>query len=148
MMVAAEAMKAGLVPLRGELGKSERGSTGKVVLGTVKGDLHDIGKNLVGIMLEGAGFEVVDLGIDVPVSKFISTIHEENPQIVGLSGLLTTTLPMMRETVAELRRSGAAAGVKLIVGGAPVTQSFAEKIGADGYAENASSAVALVKALL
>jgi 5-methyltetrahydrofolate--homocysteine methyltransferase len=120
---------------------------GRVVLGTVKGDLHDIGKNLVGMMLEGAGFEVVDLGADVPAEKFVAAIHEHQPQLVGMSALLTTTIPMMRTILKALGEAGVRGQVKVLVGGAAVTQDFADEIGADGYAQDAGAAVRKAKEL-
>ncbi len=114
---------------------------GKIVLGTVKGDLHDIGKNLVGMMLEGAGFEVNDLGIDVPAERFLEAAHEDGVDIVGLSALLSTTMPKMRETIYMLHEAGLTPDIKVMVGGAPVTRKYAEEIGADGYGDNAAAAV-------
>jgi 5-methyltetrahydrofolate--homocysteine methyltransferase len=121
---------------------------GKVIIGTVKGDLHDIGKNLVVMMLEGGGFEVVDLGIDVPPEKFIEAIKQHQPQVVGMSALLTTTMKEMKNTLQALEWAGLRDQVKTIVGGAPVTEKFAKDIGADGYAPDAASAVDAVKALI
>jgi 5-methyltetrahydrofolate--homocysteine methyltransferase len=119
-----------------------------VVIGTVHGDLHDIGKNLVRMMLEGAGFEVKDLGIDVDAEKFITQIQEEKAQIVAFSAMLTTTMPYMKTIIDALNQSGARQAVKVIVGGAPVTQHFADSIGADGYAADASQAVSLARQLI
>jgi 5-methyltetrahydrofolate--homocysteine methyltransferase len=121
---------------------------GKVIIGTVKGDLHDIGKNLVIMMLEGGGFEVVDLGIDVPADKFVEAIRTYQPQVVGLSALLTTTLREMKTTIEVIEKAGLRNQVKMIVGGAPLTEKFAREIGADGYAPDAASAVDLVRSLL
>jgi 5-methyltetrahydrofolate--homocysteine methyltransferase len=121
---------------------------GKVVFATVKGDLHDIGKNLVIMMLEGAGFEVVDLGIDVPPETIVDAIRENNPKMVGLSALLTTTMPMIEKTIDTIQDSGLRDQVKIMVGGAPVDQGFADEVGADGYAPDASSATILAKGLL
>ena len=121
---------------------------GRVVLGTVKGDLHDIGKNLVGIMLQGAGFEVYDLGKDVPPEAFVKAVQEKKPDIIGMSALLTTTMQMMKSTIDTLREAGVREQVKVMVGGAPVTEEFAEEIGADGYAPDAALAVELAKKLL
>jgi 5-methyltetrahydrofolate--homocysteine methyltransferase len=146
MMIAARAMHAGLGVLRPVLAKSAGAKAAKVVLGTVQGDLHDIGKNLVGMMLEGGGFEVFDLGIDVPSEKFIETAREQGAQVIALSALLTTTMVHMQEAVRMIRAD--APNVKVVVGGAPVTAAFAREIGADGYAEDAASAVGMVKEVL
>jgi 5-methyltetrahydrofolate--homocysteine methyltransferase len=148
MLVAARAMQAGLVLLKPHLAAGESISAGRVVIGTVKGDLHDIGKNLVGIMLEGAGFEVIDLGTDVPPEKFVNAIQERGVQLVALSALLTTTLPSMGATLKALTEAGIRDRVKVMIGGAPVTDAFARQIGADGYAPDASSASRLAMALL
>jgi 5-methyltetrahydrofolate--homocysteine methyltransferase len=119
-----------------------------VVIGTVKGDLHDIGKNLVASMLEGGGFEVIDLGADVPPEKFVEAVQERNAQIVALSALLTVTMPAMKTTIEALKAAGLRDRVKVMVGGAPVTHKYAEEIGADGYGENASVAVQLARRLI
>ncbi|HHX42907.1 MAG TPA: cobalamin-binding protein [Chloroflexi bacterium] len=148
MLIAARAMKAGLALLRPELVKEEVEPLGKVVLGTVKGDLHDIGKNLVGIMIEGAGFEVVDLGVDVSPDAFVSAAKEQNADVIGLSALLTTTMPSMKSTIEAVKEAGLDGKVKVIIGGAPVTQKYADEIGADGYARDAAAAATLVKQLL
>lgn len=148
MLVAARAMQAGLVVLKPHLMKADIKSSGKIVLGTVKGDLHDIGKNLVAMMLEGAAFEVIDIGIDAPPERFIEAVRLHQPQIVGMSALLTTTIPNMRVTIDALQAAGLRDSVKIIVGGAPVTEAFAQKIGADGYAADASRAVTLAKTLV
>ncbi|MCB9423372.1 MAG: corrinoid protein [Ardenticatenaceae bacterium] len=147
MLVAARAMKAGLVLLRPYLVKSGIKPVGTVVLGTVAGDMHDIGKNLVGMMLEGAGYEIIDLGIDVAPEKFIEAIEEGN-NIIGMSALLTTTMANMDKTIKAITEAGLRDRVKIVVGGAPVTAAFAQQIGADGYAADASQAVTLVKSLL
>jgi 5-methyltetrahydrofolate--homocysteine methyltransferase len=150
VLLSARAMHAGLEvlrPLLAALGPAA-GSRPVVVLGTVKGDLHDIGKNLVAMMLEAAGFEVVDLGTNVSTEKLIQAVNEHRPSVVALSALLTTTMRQMRQTIAEMRRAGVTDGVKMIVGGAPVTQEFADTIGADGYAPDGPSAVAAVRRLL
>ncbi len=147
MLVAAHAMKAGLAILRPKLAGTSVQTRGVVVLGTVQGDLHDIGKNLVGLMLEGAGFEVRDLGVDVAPERFVAAV-EDNVQIVGLSALLTTTMPAMKASLEALVEAGLRDRVKVMVGGAPVTQSYADEIGADGYAPDAASAVRLAKSLL
>ncbi len=148
LLIAARAMKAGLAILRPELAASGVEPKGRVALGTVKGDLHDIGKNLVGIMIEGAGFEVVDLGVDVGPEQFVQAVSEQGAQVVGLSALLTTTMPSMQRTVESLQEAGLRDQVKVIIGGAPVTQRYADEIGADGYSRDAASAAKLVKQLL
>lgn len=148
MLVAARAMYASLDVLRPLLAKGGVKHTGKLVIGTVKGDLHDIGKNLVKMMFDGAGFEVVDLGIDVPPGKFVDAVRSEKPDLLGMSALLTTTMPAMRSTIDALKEAGIRDQVKVIIGGAPVTDRFADEIGADGYAPDASSAVDVAKALL
>ncbi|MBP1625196.1 MAG: cobalamin B12-binding domain protein, partial [Acidobacteria bacterium] len=148
MLMAGRAMKAALELLRPLLAASGAQPTGRVVLGTVKGDLHDIGKNLVGSMLEGAGFEVFDVGIDVPPEKFLEAVRSRNAHILALSALLTFTMPEMKNVIAAFEQSGVRNQVKIIVGGAPVTRGFADEIGADGYGENASSAVTLARTLL
>ncbi len=150
VLLSARAMHAGLALLRPALARSgaPAGAKPVVVLGTVKGDMHDIGKNLVAMMLEAGGFQVVDLGTNVSTAKFIQAVHEHRAAVVGLSALLTTTMREMRQTLAELRRSGTGDSVKTIIGGAPVTQEFADTIGADGYAADAPAAVARIKQLL
>ncbi|MBC7099553.1 corrinoid protein [Candidatus Bipolaricaulota bacterium] len=148
MLISAEAMKAAMEVLRPELVEAGVKPRGKVVIGTVEGDLHDIGKNLVAMMLEGAGFEVVDLGTEVTAERFVQAAREHRADIVGMSALLTTTMTHMPEVIEALKREGLRDGVKVMVGGAPVTQEYAEKIGADGYAPDAASAVELAKRLL
>jgi 5-methyltetrahydrofolate--homocysteine methyltransferase len=148
MLIAARAMKAGLGLLRPSLAAANVKAVGKVVLGTVQGDLHDIGKNLVAIMLEGAGFEIVDLGTDVPPQKFADAVKQHQPQIVGLSALLTTTMPKMKDTIQTLKQVGVRDQVKVMIGGAPVTDKYASDIGADLYAPDASSAATRAKQLL
>jgi 5-methyltetrahydrofolate--homocysteine methyltransferase len=148
MLIAARAMKAGVALLKPLLVAAEVPSLGKVVMGSVKGDLHDIGKNLVGMMLEGAGFEIVDLGTDVAPAAFVDAVRTHAPAIVGMSALLTTTIPSMRATIEALSEAGLRTAVRAIVGGAPVTDRYAREIGADGYAPDASRAVALAKALV
>ena len=148
MLIAARAMQSGMAIIKPHLQQADVKSSGKVVIGTVKGDLHDIGKNLVTLMLEGAGFEVKDLGVDVPIEKFIAAIQEEKPDIVAMSALLTTTMQMMKQTVDAVIAAGLRDKVKIIVGGAPVTESFAEEIGADGCSQDASRAVSLAKSLV
>ncbi|MGB8717664.1 MAG: corrinoid protein [Desulfobacterales bacterium] len=146
MLKAAQVMKKGLEILKPHLTAGQSRSKGTVVIGTVKGDLHDIGKNLVAMMLEGAGFEVVDLGVDVSSERFVQTATEKNADVIGLSALLTTTMPSMDSTVKAVKEAGLA--VKTIVGGAPVTQAFADTIGADGYSADAAGAVKLVKQIV
>ena len=148
MLVAARAMKTGLVFLKPYLVKSNVQSTGKIVAGTVKGDLHDIGKNLVCMMLEGAAFEIIDLGSDVSPEQFVEAVKSTGAQVVAMSALLTTTMPKMKETIHALQAAGLRQDVKVIVGGAPLTAEYAKEIGADGYAADASRAVASVKSLL
>jgi len=148
MLIAARAMQAGLALLKPLLVDSDIKPTGKVVIGTVKGDLHDIGKNLVGMMLEGAGFEIYDLGTDVSPEKFIGVINDEDVDILAMSALLTTTMPMMETTIKAVDEAGLKESVKIIIGGAPVTNEYAEKIGADGFAPDASQAASLAKSLV
>jgi 5-methyltetrahydrofolate--homocysteine methyltransferase len=148
MLIAARAMQAGLGLLKPHLVEANVQSTGKVVLGTVKGDLHDIGKNLVAMMLEGAAFEIVDLGADVPPEKFVDAVQSSGAQIVAMSALLTTTMPNMKTTIEALESAGLRNKVKVIIGGAPITDAYAKQIGADGYASDASRAVTLAKALM
>jgi 5-methyltetrahydrofolate--homocysteine methyltransferase len=148
MLIAARAMKAGLALVRPQLVEEKIEPKGTVVLGTVKGDLHDIGKNLVAIMVEGAGFEVVDCGVDVSPEKFVQAAKDSNAGVIGLSALLTTTMPSMRGTIEALEEAGMRDQVKVIIGGAPVTQKYADEIGADGYGRDAAAAANLVKSLL
>jgi 5-methyltetrahydrofolate--homocysteine methyltransferase len=148
VLIAAKAMQAGMDILRPKLIETGTKLKGKIILGTVKGDLHDIGKNLVGMMMEGAGFQVIDLGIDVPSEKFVEMVKSEKPDIVGLSALLTTTMPRMKEVIESLIEAGIREKVKVMVGGAPVTENFAKEIGADGYAPDAASAVEKARDLL
>ena len=148
MLIAARAMKAGMEVLRPILVQKDVKPLGTVVLGTVRGDLHDIGKNLVGMMLEGAGFEIVDLGVDVSPEKFVQTVKEKKAQIVGLSALLTTTMPSMKDVIKALEEEGIRDKVKVMIGGAPVTQNYADEIGADGYAPDAASAADKAKELV
>ncbi|MBK8050189.1 MAG: corrinoid protein [Anaerolineales bacterium] len=148
MMAAALAARGILEILRPRLAASHAEPVGRVVIGTVKGDLHDIGKNLVAMMLEGAGFEVVDLGPDVPADKFVKAIREHQPSVVGLSALLTTTAPMMRVIVNALQEAGVRDQVKVMVGGAAVSAEFADEIGADGYAPDAGAAVRKARELM
>jgi 5-methyltetrahydrofolate--homocysteine methyltransferase len=148
MLIAARAMQRGLSILKPYLQQTDLVSEGKVAIGTVKGDLHDIGKNLVSMMLEGAGFEILDLGTDVPSEKFIEAVNENEVDVVAMSALLTTTMPQMRTVISALDEVGIRDRVKVIVGGAPVTENYAQEIGADGYAADASRAVKLTKSLL
>lgn len=148
VLLAARAMHVGMEILKPILTQSVGAMKGKVIMGTVKGDLHDIGKNLVGMMLEGGGFEVVDLGIDVPPSKFVEAIEKHKAQVVGMSALLTTTMLEMKNTIVAIDKAGLRKQVKTIVGGAPVTDGFAKTIGADGFALNAREAVDVVISLL
>jgi 5-methyltetrahydrofolate--homocysteine methyltransferase len=147
VLVAAHAMHAGLGVLKPLLAKATGKRAARVVLGTVQGDLHDIGKNLVGMMLEGGGFDVIDAGVDVSPEKFVQTAKDHNAQLIGMSALLTTTMMQMKATVEAIRAAGLK-NVKVIVGGAPVTAEFAQRIGADGYAAEAGTVVGKVKELL
>jgi 5-methyltetrahydrofolate--homocysteine methyltransferase len=146
VLIAARAMKMAMEVLEPELVKAGVEPIGKLAIGTVQGDLHDIGKNLVAMMLKGAGFEVIDLGVDVGPEKFVEQAMAKGVQLIGMSALLTTTMPGMEKTVAALKDAGLS--TKVIVGGAPVTQDYADKIGADGYASDAASAVDMAKSLV
>ena len=148
MLVAARTMQTGMMLLKPQLVQSGVKSAGKVALGTVKGDLHDIGKNLVGMMLEGAGFEVIDLGVDVPPEKFVEAVQSANVRVIGLSALLTTTMPNMKSTISALKEAGLRNNVRVMLGGAPITDGYAKEVEADGYAPDASRAVKLAKSLL
>ncbi|MGC4051121.1 MAG: corrinoid protein [Paludibaculum sp.] len=148
LLLSARAMKGSLNLIRPLLTASGIEPVGRVAIGTVKGDLHDIGKNLVASMLEGGGFEVIDLGADVAPEKFIDAIQQKGVRVVALSALLTVTMPSMRKTIDALKEAGVRDQVKVMVGGAPVTQQFAEEIGADGYSDNANAAVALARKLV
>jgi 5-methyltetrahydrofolate--homocysteine methyltransferase len=148
MLISARAMQSGLAILKPLLIDSAVQATGRVVIGTVKGDLHDIGKNLVGMMLEGAGFELIDLGTDVKPEQFVAAVREHAPDLVAMSALLTTTMPGMKTTVDALVEAGVRDQVKVIVGGAPVTEAYAAKIGADGFAADASRATTLATKLV
>lgn len=148
MLIAARAMKGGLELLRPALAAAKVQAIGKIVIGTVQGDLHDIGKNLVAMMMEGAGFEVIDLGVDVTPEKFVEAINAHQPQLVGCSALLTTTMPKMKATINAIERAGIRSRVKVLVGGAPVTARYASEIGADAYAPDASAAASIAKSLL
>ena len=146
VLISARAMKTAMEVLEPELVKAGVEPVGKLLIGTVQGDLHDIGKNLVAMMLKGAGFEVIDLGVDVGPEKFIEQVKAANAQLIGMSALLTTTMPGMEKTIKALKDSGIP--VKVMIGGAPVTQDYADRIGADGYAPDAASAVDLAKSLV
>ena len=148
VLVAARAMKAGMQIIRPLLAEANVEPLGKVIIGTVGGDLHDIGKNIVAMLLEGAGFEVLDLGADVTKEKFLEFAEKENPDVLGMSALLTTTMVFMKDMVQSLEESGLKDKIKVIVGGAPITQSYADEIRADGYAPDAASAVDLVKRVM
>ncbi len=148
VLIAARAMKAGMQLLKPILLERNIKGVGTMVLGTVRGDLHDIGKNLVGMMLEGAGFEVIDLGVDVPSEKFIQVAKENNANLVGLSALLTTTMLAMKDVTQGVQKEGLKGTVKVMIGGAPITQDYANEIGADGYAPDAASAVDRARELL
>lgn len=147
VIFAARAMQAGMDVLRPLLAESEIASSGKCLVGTVKGDLHDIGKNLVTMMLDGGGFEAIDLGIDLEPGTFVEAVREHKPDVVGMSALLTTTMIQMKATIDALEEAGLRDSVKIMVGGAPVTASFAEQIGADAYAPDAATAVELAREL-
>jgi 5-methyltetrahydrofolate--homocysteine methyltransferase len=146
VLIAARAMKSAMEILEPELVKAGVKPAGKLLIGTVQGDLHDIGKNLVAMMLKGAGFKVVDLGVDITVEQFVERAKAEHVQLIGMSALLTTTMPAMERTVKALKQAGVSA--KVMIGGAPVTQSYADRIGAHGYAPDAASAVDLAKSLV
>jgi 5-methyltetrahydrofolate--homocysteine methyltransferase len=148
MLIAARAMQAGLGLLKPHLLSSDVKSAGRVAIGTVKGDLHDIGKNLVALMLEGAGFEILDLGVDVAPDIFVEAVAVRQANIIALSALLTTTMPNMKATIEAINQAGLRDKVKIIIGGAPVTQAYADQIGADGFSSDASRAVSLVTTLL
>lgn len=146
VLIAARAMKMAMEILESELAKAGVEPTGKFLIGTVQGDLHDIGKNLVAMMLKGAGFEVVDIGVDIPVEEFVERAKAESVNLIGLSALLTTTMPAMEKTIKALKDASVPA--KIMIGGAPVTEDYANKIGANGYAADAASAVDLAKSLV
>lgn len=150
VLACAKAMHAGmevLRPLLAERREGEGASLGKVVIGTVQGDVHDIGKNLVSMMLEGAGFEVTDLGVDVPPAKFVEVVGSHKPKIVGMAAMLTTTMPAMKRVLEAMASAGVRDKVKVLVGGAPVTSSYAKEIGADAYAPDAATAVEVARGL-
>jgi 5-methyltetrahydrofolate--homocysteine methyltransferase len=148
VLIAARAMKAGLGILKPLLIEKDVKPVGKVVVGTVKGDLHDIGKNLVAMMLEGAGFQVIDLGIDVSPEKFLEAVRDNHADCIAMSALLTTTMPGMKDTIEAFKAAGLRDQVRIMIGGAPVTQNFADEVGADGYAPDAASAADLAKELI
>lgn len=147
LLISARAMKTALQLITPLLKAQGAQPAGRVAIGTVKGDLHDIGKNLVAAMLEGGGFEIIDLGVDVTPEKFIAAVKEKDANLIALSALLTTTMPMMKNTIEAIKTAGVRTQVKVIIGGAPVTRKYAEEIGADGYADNASTAVSLARSL-
>jgi 5-methyltetrahydrofolate--homocysteine methyltransferase len=148
MLISARAIKSGLSLLRPHLAAANVKAVGKVVIGTVQGDLHDIGKNLVGMMLEGAGFEVIDLGADVSIDKYVAAVKEYKPDLVACSALLTTTMPRMESVILSLKEAGLRQQVQVMIGGAPVTDEYARSIGADGYAPDAALAAVLAKELI
>jgi 5-methyltetrahydrofolate--homocysteine methyltransferase len=148
LLLSARAMKAALELMRPLLLAGGARSAGRVVIGTVRGDLHDIGKNLVSVMLEGSGYEVTDLGVNVPPEQFVAAVKAQSPQIIALSALLTTTMRAMKETVEALQQAGVRQQVKVLVGGAPITQRFATEIGADGYSESAANVADLARQVL
>jgi 5-methyltetrahydrofolate--homocysteine methyltransferase len=148
VLIAARAMHAGMNILRPLLAEGDVPTAGKYVIGTVQGDLHDIGKNLVKMMLEGAGFQTIDLGTDVEPSAFVDAVREHKPDLVGMSALLTTTMTQMKATIEALEEAGLRDSIKIMIGGAPVTAAFAEEIGADGYAPDAGSAVDIARSLV
>jgi 5-methyltetrahydrofolate--homocysteine methyltransferase len=148
LLIAARAMKGALELIRPKLVAAGAKSAGKVAIGTVRGDLHDIGKNLVAAMLEGGGFDIIDLGVDVSPEKFVEAAREKGADVIAMSALLTTTMPGMKTTVDAIDQAGLKGKVKVMIGGAPVTQRFADEIGADGFSDNASGAVRIARQLL
>lgn len=148
MLISARAMQGAMEILKPLIAKTGAKPIGTFVMGTVKGDIHDIGKNLCNIMLEGAGFVVIDLGVNVPPERFVEAILEHKPQAVGMSAFLTTTMPMFKKNIEAIKAAGLREQVKILVGGAPVTQEYAETVGADGYAPDASATVRLTKELI
>jgi 5-methyltetrahydrofolate--homocysteine methyltransferase len=148
VLIAARSMHAGMDIVKPLLAEGGIEAKGKILIGTVKGDLHDIGKNLVAMMLEGGGYDVVDLDVDVEPEQFVSAVQENSPNVLALSALLTTTMPAMKETIDALAAAGVRDGVKIMIGGAPVTQEFSDEIGADGYAPDAASAVDLADSFM
>ncbi|MEM2628083.1 MAG: cobalamin-dependent protein, partial [Ignisphaera sp.] len=150
LIVAADAMKVGISILKNKITRTARGIgyRGRIVIGTVEGDIHDIGKSIVAALWEALGFEVIDLGVDVPPSRFVEAVKQYNPDIVGMSALLTTTMLKQRETIEAIKKAGLRDKVKIVIGGAPTTEEWAKEIGADGWAPDAISAVELVKKLM
>ena len=148
MLVAARAMQAGMNEIKPYITETDIETSGKIVIGTVNGDLHDIGKNLVSVMLEGAGFEIIDLGLDVSPDEFVKAIHAHHPDILAMSALLTTTMPNLKVVIEALTEAGIRDQVKVLVGGAPITESYAKQVGADAYAPDASRAVSVAKSLI
>ena len=148
VLIASRAMKSAMDVIKPYMSEVEKHVLGKIVLGTVKGDLHDIGKMVVSIVLETEGYDIIDIGIDVSKETFLQAVHKEKPDILGMSALLTTTMSYMRDVIDTIKSAHLKKNIKIIIGGAPVTQSFAEEIGADGYAPEAESAVTLVRTLL
>ncbi|MGO8685441.1 MAG: B12-binding domain-containing protein [Thermoleophilia bacterium] len=148
VLLSARTMQSCLNLLKPHLASGDSGTTGTIVIGTVEGDVHDIGKNLVAMLLEGAGFTVINLGPGISPAQFVAAVREHNPEIIGMSGLLTTTIPKMAETIRALKEAGLREKVKVMVGGAPVTKHFADEIGSDGYGANAAAAVDLAKELV
>lgn len=148
VLMSAKTMGQAVEILKPMLSEDEMSSSGRIVIGTVKGDLHDIGKNLVSMMVESSGFDVTDLGVDVPPEVFVKTLKEKNADVVAISALLTTTMPMMQQTIDAIVESGLRDRVKIMIGGAPVTQAFADEVGADGYASDAGSAAKLAKTFI
>jgi methanogenic corrinoid protein MtbC1 len=148
MLIAARAMRASMEILRPHMSATDAPSLGTIVVGTVAGDIHDIGKDMVEIMLEGAGFTIVDLGVNVPVARFVEAIREHRPVVVGMSAFLTTTMPMVGRTIAAIADAGLRDTVRILIGGAPINAAFAAEVGADGYAPDASSAVRVTRALI
>lgn len=148
MLISARAMRAAMEILRPSMSPTDAPSLGTVVMGTVAGDIHDIGKDMVAIMLEGAGFRIVDLGVNVPAARFVEAVREHRPAVVGMSAFLTTTMPQIGRTIEAFRDAGVRDGVRIIIGGAPINEAFRDEVGADGYAPDASSAVRVTKAML
>lgn len=148
VMMSARAMSTGIELIKPLLADTDMPSAGKVLIGTVKGDLHDIGKKLVVMMMESAGFEIIDLGVDIDASAFVKAVKEHKPQVIGMSALLTTTMLSMKDTIEALKKEGLRDTVKIIIGGAPITQGFADQIGADGYAADAAAATELCRKLI
>lgn len=147
VMMSAKAMSTGIELVKPLIADKDMPTAGKVLIGTVKGDLHDIGKKLVVMMLESAGFEIIDLGVDIDPATFVKAVREHNPQVIGMSALLTTTMMSMKDTIDALNKEGLRDSVKIVIGGAPITQGFAEQIGADGYAPDAAAATELCRRL-